>query len=117
MTDSARMTAPRSGRAGGKGVNISRGIDCRPVETQGALRVNIMINEPDGTTTKLNSPGPTVTPEVLAELTASLRTRTATADRVVPAGSLPPGAPARWYAELVAVLREAGGPPPSPTPS
>jgi 1-phosphofructokinase len=124
-------------QAGGKGVNISRaavaagipsiavlpapaddpfvhellaaGIDCRPVATIGALRVNITISEPDGTTTKLNSPGPTVTPDVLEELTSALSRRAAAADWVVLAGSLPPGAPAEWYAELVAVLREAGG--------
>ena len=93
-------------QAGGKGVNISRasvaagipsiavlpapkddpfvlellaaGIDCRPVDHHGgALRVNITISEPDGTTTKLNSPGPTVTPEVLTALTESLRRRAA----------------------------------------
>jgi 1-phosphofructokinase len=124
-------------QAGGKGVNISRaavaagipsiavlpapaddpfvhellaaGIDCRPVETAGTLRVNITISEPDGTTTKLNSPGPTVTSKVLAALTASLRRRAAAAEWVVLAGSLPPGAPAEWYAEVVAVLRAAGG--------
>ena len=123
-------------QAGGKGVNISRasvsagvpsiavlpapaedpfvlellaaGIDCRPVETTGALRVNITISEPDGTTTKLNSPGPTVTPEVLRGLTESLLRRAASADWIVLAGSLPPGAPAGWYAELVGVLREHG---------
>jgi 1-phosphofructokinase len=121
-------------QAGGKGVNISRasvaagipsiavlpapkddpyvhellaaGIDCRPVDHHGgALRVNITISEPDGTTTKLNSPGPTATPEVLAALTGSLRRRAASADWVVLAGSLPPGAPVEWYADLVAVLR------------
>lgn len=124
-------------QAGGKGVNISRaavaagipsiavlpaphddpyvhellaaGIDCRPVETAGSLRVNITISEPDGTTTKLNSPGPTVTAEVLDALTTSLRLRAYAADWVVLAGSLPPGAPAEWYAEVVGVLREAGG--------
>ena len=123
-------------QAGGKGVNISRaavaagipsiavlpapkddpyvhellaaGIDCRPVDHHGgALRVNITISEPDGTTTKLNSPGPTATPEVLAALTESLRRRAAAADWVVLAGSLPPGAPVEWYAELVAVLRRS----------
>jgi 1-phosphofructokinase len=83
-------------QAGGKGVNISRacvaadlpsiavlpaakddpfvlellaaGIDCRPVEHEGDLRVNITITEPDGTTTKLNSPGPQATPRLLREL-------------------------------------------------
>ena len=123
-------------QAGGKGVNISRasvsagipsiavlpapaedpfvlellaaGIDCRPVPTTGTLRVNITISEPDGTTTKLNSPGPTVTPTVLAALTESLLRRAASADWIVLAGSLPPGAPVTWYAELVGVLREHG---------
>ena len=103
-------------QAGGKGVNISRacvsadipsiavlpaakedpfvlellaaGIDCRPVPHEGDLRVNITITEPDGTTTKLNSPGPQATPRLLEEL--------------------PPGAPPEWYAELVTALRGAG---------
>jgi 1-phosphofructokinase len=123
-------------QAGGKGVNISRasvaagiptiavlpapaedpfvlellaaGIDCRPVATEGRLRVNITISEPDGTTTKLNSPGPTATPAMLGDLTEALSRRAATADWTVLAGSLPPGAPAGWYAELVARLREGG---------
>ncbi|GAA2147938.1 hexose kinase [Nocardioides koreensis] len=123
-------------QAGGKGVNISRasvsagipsiavlpapaedpfvlellaaGIDCRPVPTTGTLRVNITISEPDGTTTKLNSPGPTVTPAVLGALTESLLRRAASADWIVLAGSLPPGAPVTWYAELVGALREHG---------
>lgn len=124
-------------QAGGKGVNISRasvaadipsiavlpadpddpyvhelltaGIDCRPVPTTGALRVNLTISEPDGTTTKLNSPGPTATPEVLDALADSLRRRAGDAEWVVLAGSLPPGAPVDWYADLVALLRGEGG--------
>jgi len=123
-------------QAGGKGVNISRasviagipsiavlpappddpfvhellaaGIDCRPVPTDGALRVNITVSEPDGTTTKLNSPGPTVTPDVLAALADSLHRRATGAAWLVLAGSLPPGAPVGWYAELVAALRDTG---------
>lgn len=123
-------------QAGGKGVNISRasvaagipsiavlpaakddpyvlellgaGIDCRPVPNEGTLRVNITISEPDGTTTKLNSPGPAVTPLVLRGLAESLRRRAASADWIVLAGSLPPGAPVEWYAELVGALRDAG---------
>jgi 1-phosphofructokinase len=123
-------------QAGGKGVNIARasiaagvpavavlpaakddpfvlellaaGIDCRPVHHDGALRVNITITEPDGTTTKLNSPGPALTEQVRRELGEALRRRSATADWVVLAGSLPPGTPAEWYAELVAMLRGSG---------
>jgi 1-phosphofructokinase len=123
-------------QAGGKGVNISRacvaadlpsiavlpaakddpfvlellaaGIDCRPVEHEGDLRVNITITEPDGTTTKLNSPGPQATPRLLQALEEALVRRAATADWTVLAGSLPPGTPPEWYAELVTALRAAG---------
>lgn len=123
-------------QAGGKGVNISRasvaagipsiavlpaerhdpyvlellgdGIDCRPVANTGSLRMNITISEPDGTTTKLNSPGPSVTQQVLDDLSEALRHRADTADWMVLAGSLPPGAPVEWYADLVTMLRGAG---------
>lgn len=119
--------------AGGKGVNISRaavaagvptvavlpasdddpfvhellsaGIDCRPTPPAGDVRVNLAITEPDGTTTKLNSPGATVTPAVLDAMARTILARAAQADWVVLAGSLPPGAPAGWYAELVVALR------------
>ncbi|HET9842266.1 MAG TPA: 1-phosphofructokinase [Nocardioides sp.] len=123
-------------QAGGKGVNISRacvaadlpsiavlpaakddpfvlellaaGIDCRPVEHEGDLRVNITITEPDGTTTKLNSPGPIATPRLLLELEDALVRRAHSADWTVLAGSLPPGTPPEWYADLVTALRGAG---------
>ena len=109
-------TESMTSQAGGKGVNISRaavsaglpsiavlpapkddpfviellaaGIDCRPVTTTGDLRVNITITEPDGTTTKLNSPGAEVTPDVLTDLEDSLRRRAGAADWIVLAGSL-----------------------------
>lgn len=123
-------------QAGGKGVNISRacvaadlpsiavlpadkddpfvlellaaGIDCRPVPHEGDLRVNITITEPDGTTTKLNSPGPQATPRLLEALEDALVRRAGVADWIVLAGSLPPGTPSEWYADLVAALRRAG---------
>ncbi|MBZ5741063.1 1-phosphofructokinase family hexose kinase [Nocardioides mangrovi] len=124
-------------QAGGKGVNIARasvaagvpsvavlpahgddpfviellaaGIDCRPVPHDGTLRVNITITEPDGTTTKLNSPGPHLGEAVLRDLGDALRRRTAGADWTVLAGSLPPGVHPEWYAELAVMLRDAGG--------
>jgi 1-phosphofructokinase len=78
------------------------------VAHEGDLRVNITITEPDGTTTKLNSPGPQATAQLLDELTDALVRRADSADWIVLAGSLPPGAPPEWYAELVADLRDAG---------
>lgn len=123
-------------QAGGKGVNISRaatlaglpsiavipagsddrfvaevvaaGIDCRPVDHNGSPRVNLTITEPDGTTTKLNSPGTPVTESELAALEKALVSYADQADWVVLAGSLPPGAPTDWYSTLVASLVGVG---------
>jgi 1-phosphofructokinase len=122
-------------QAGGKGVNISRaavtadipsiavvpaakddafviellgaGIDCRPVRPAGDVRVNLTITEPDGTTTKLNSPG--VLPLHLELMAQAVLVRASSADWTVLAGSLPAGAPPEFYAELVRRLREVGG--------
>ena len=120
-------------QSGGKGVNISRaavaahvptiavlpaqsddpyvlellrdGIDCRPERPVGPVRVNITITEPDGTTTKINSPGAMVDQAALDRLERALHQRARQARWVVLAGSLPPGAPAEWYAEVVRDLR------------
>ncbi|NYE38849.1 1-phosphofructokinase [Nocardioides cavernae] len=124
-------------QAGGKGVNISRaavsadipsiavvpaakddpfvlellgaGIDCRPVRPAGDVRVNLTITEPDGTTTKLNSPGAEVLPLHLELMAQAVLVRASSADWTVLAGSLPAGAPPSYYAELVRRLREVGG--------
>ena len=121
-------------QAGGKGINISRaavaaevptlavlpadsddtfviallrdGIDARPTTPSGPIRANVTITEPDGTTTKLNSPGPEASPATLAAMQEALISRAARADWIVLAGSLPPGAPKSWYADLVTRLRE-----------
>jgi 1-phosphofructokinase len=118
-------------QSGGKGVNISRaavaadvptiavlpadeddpfvlellraGIDCRPERPAGAIRVNLTLTEPDGTTTKVNTPGAVVDQADLDRLAAAVIRRAEQAEWVVLAGSLPPGAPATWYADLVAV--------------
>ncbi|MGH3360985.1 MAG: 1-phosphofructokinase family hexose kinase [Nocardioides sp.] len=131
-----QRVAAVTSQAGGKGVNISRasvaagvptlavlpvpkddpfilellssGIDCRPVTQEGDLRVNITISEPDGTTTKLNSPGPEMTDATRVGIIETLQLRAGEGDWVVLAGSLPPGAPEGWYAELVAALADTG---------
>jgi 1-phosphofructokinase len=117
-------------QAGGKGVNISRasvsageptlavlpddpfvrelavaGIDCRPSRPAGDIRVNLTLTEPDGTTTKLNSPGASVEAEHLEAMASTLLARAAGARWTVLAGSLPAGAPPEFYAELVRRLR------------
>lgn len=119
-------------QAGGKGVNISRvaaaagvptvavfparsdssytleleqhGMLCRPVAPTGPIRVNITLTEPDGTTTKLNSAGATVDTELLVRLSDAVEKAAVEATWVVLAGSLPPGAPSDWYADLAVAL-------------
>jgi len=117
---------------GGKGVNISRaavaagiptlavlpadrdsdfvreltaaGVDCCPERPAGPIRVNLTITEPDGTTTKINSPGAAVDADSMALLAAAVTSRADDVDWIVLAGSLPPGAPDSWYADLAAAL-------------
>lgn len=119
-------------QAGGKGVNISRaavaaglptvavlpaavddpfvheleqaGIECRTSLPAGEIRVNLTLTEPDGTTTKLNSPGAAMRPAHLEDLAQTVVREARAASWTVLAGSLPPGAPPGFYADLVARL-------------
>lgn len=120
---------------GGKGVNISRacvaagvptravlpvaaddsfvreldrlGVPSAPVPPAGPMRVNLTLTEPDGTTTKLNAAGAQVSPADLDALATQVLAEPGEG-WVVLAGSLPPGAPDEWYADLTARLRQAG---------
>jgi 1-phosphofructokinase len=80
----------------------------RPVPIAGAIRANVTIVEPDGTTTKVNEPGPTLSDDELAELTGSLLQAAMGADWAVLSGSLPPGAPPDLYATLTTRLHAQG---------
>jgi 1-phosphofructokinase len=119
-------------QAGGKGVNISRaataaevetvavfpaeadsafttelrhhGIVCRAVQPTGPTRVNLTLTETDGTTTKINSSGASADAALLDRLRAAVEELAATASWVVLAGSLPPGAPQEWYADVATSL-------------
>lgn len=121
-------------QSAGKGVNISRaavaagvptvatllaedestfvrelrqdGIDCRPAPPAGPIRVNLTLTEPGGVTTKINAPGATVDGPTLDRLAASVLDLAGDASWVVLAGSLPPGAPEGWYAELCVALAD-----------
>lgn len=123
---------------GGKGVNVSRalaaqgadtvavlpaggpeghlmeelldaaGVARRSVPVTGGLRMNVSVLEPDGTTTKLNEPGPTLSGAEVDALLGQALDAARTATWVVGCGSLPPGAPADLYARLVARGRDLG---------
>jgi 1-phosphofructokinase len=123
---------------GGKGINVSRalathglptravvtvggaegehlvtllrgtGIEIVPVRIRGAIRSNITVVEPDGTTTKFNEPGAQLSPEELASVFAAVKFAVESADWLVASGSLPPGTPATVYADLVRSLVGSG---------
>ena len=130
--DSARVDP------GGKGVNISRalaanglatravlptggaegaqlaalmtaeGIEVVLVPIAGAVRANISVVEPDGTVTKINEPGPTLSPAELEALAVATLDTARGAEWVAVSGRLPPGAGDDFYAQLLARLRSAG---------
>ena len=123
---------------GGKGINVSRalaangrptravvtvggaegehliallrdtGIEIRPVRIRGAIRSNITVVEPDGTTTKFNEPGAELSEAELGAVFAAVRAAVDSADWLVASGSLPPGTPADVYAALVRSLIGSG---------
>ncbi len=126
-----RLT-PVSTEPGGKGVNVSRALSQNGVDTVALLpaadhdpilaglrirgvpfhnvdvpdpvRSNLTITENDGTTTKLNEPGARLDDVALTVLTAAVCDHAERATWVVLSGSLPPGVPDSWYADVVARL-------------
>ncbi len=126
-----RVTSVTS-EPGGKGVNVARALGLaavdavallpapgsdpivaalhaaavpfRLVPATGPVRTNLAITESDGTTTKLNEPGAHLDGTVREALTQAVVEAAQTASWVVLSGSLPPGLPDDWYAELVGLL-------------
>jgi 1-phosphofructokinase len=126
---------------GGKGVNVSRalaangvpgiavlpcggdeghqlvrllqdeGVAVVAVAMTGRVRSNITLAEPDGTITKINEAGATLTPAEVDAVAQALVQTAATAGEatwVAMCGSLPPGADDDWYADLCRQLRATG---------
>lgn len=122
---------------GGKGVNVSRALAMsgtrtlavlpgddddavltglrgasvafRNVPVGAALRTNTAITEPDGTTTKINEPGPELSATKVEELLAAVVAEADGAHWLVLAGSLPPGVPTTFYPEVTAAVHRAYG--------
>ena len=73
-----------------------------------ATRTNITLVEPDGTTTKINAPGPRLSTDEATALTKAAVEAMGDAAWVAGSGSLPPGAPEQLYAELIEEAHAAG---------
>ena len=91
------------------------GLTVRSVPVAGPARINTAVTEPDGTTTKLNELGAGLSQEEIDAVEHALletlpltgaSSGTSPHHWAVLSGSLPPGAPVRWYARLVGLLRE-----------
>lgn len=125
---------------GGKGINVSRalalngaattailpvggghgrmmlellaeaGTPVRTVPIRGAIRANVAIVEPDGTTTKVNELGPVLDEaEIEAILAAVADSYDPSVAWVVGCGSLPPGMADGVYGDLVRRVHDRGG--------
>jgi 1-phosphofructokinase len=124
--------------AGGKGVNVSRAlaksgtrtlailpgddddavltglrsisVPFRNLPIGAGLRINTAITEPDGTTTKINEPGPELSEEHQRALLDVVVAEARGAEWLVLAGSVPPGVPPTFYTRVTAAVRDAYGP-------
>ena len=83
-------------------------VDAVIVGVAGRTRSNITIAETDGTVTKLNEPGPTLTAHDLESVIERVLAEAADADWVAICGSLPPGVTPDQYASMVRRFRAAG---------
>ncbi|GAA0630525.1 1-phosphofructokinase [Kutzneria viridogrisea] len=89
------------GGAVGEQLRAMLDVPCEAVSIVDSLRVNTSVVEPDGTVTKLNEPGPRLSTEECDELAQAALRAARGADVLVLSGSLPPGVPSGFYAELV----------------
>ena len=80
----------------------------RTIEIAMPIRVSLALVEPDGTTTTVSEPGPTLSPDELRRLAETLRSAAAGAEWAVLSGPLPTGAPATLYEELTTTLHMVG---------
>ncbi|WP_410660117.1 1-phosphofructokinase [Amycolatopsis sp. lyj-112] len=106
----ARAVVPVGGAEGTQLVALltEYSVDVVRVPTAGAVRCNISVIEPDGTVTKLNEAGPPLTGDDSVAIRDAVLSVVSDAEGVVLAGSLPPGAPDDFYADLIGRLRGVG---------
>ena len=76
------------------------GIPCQSIPIGDAVRANVTVMEADGTITKLNEPGPTLTEAEIEGLVSAALELTRPGGWLVASGSLPVGAPADTYASI-----------------
>lgn len=84
------------------------GVRYRTVTVDGTVRVNISVTEPDGTATKLNGPGPELTPQEIGLLLSVVAEAAVGATWVLGSGSLPGGVGDDLYGRLGEIAHDCG---------
>ncbi|MCA9930039.1 MAG: 1-phosphofructokinase, partial [Anaerolineales bacterium] len=115
MLKSLGTTSTALGFTGGRAGELLRnGLESLGIQTDfvwvtGETRTNVsIVDEGNGRYIKVNEPGPTISIEDQNNLLAKIRQLAQSDDWWVLAGSLPPGVPAEFYADIIAILHEAG---------
>jgi 1-phosphofructokinase len=98
---------------GAEGAELSallaeEGVDFVAVPIAGSVRVNVSLTEPDGTATKINAAGPTLSRTEVDHLIEAVVVAGMGASWVVGAGSLPQGVGVDFYASLAERVRGTG---------
>jgi 1-phosphofructokinase len=105
-----RAVVPTGGHEGDQLLDAlgELGLEVVAVPLADPVRTNISLVEADGTTTKINASGPTLTPAELDALVAVSLDAARGASWFAACGSLPPGAPDTLYADLVREVHGVG---------
>ncbi len=84
--------------------------DCHFIKVDGDTRQNItLFDEATGQYTKINEPGPTLSPTDIATLETQVKELVRAGDLWAFCGSLPVGVPADFYARLIEQVQSGGG--------
>lgn len=113
LTSNAVSTTAVFPVGGSDGVELQQLLDdelvrYRTVHVEGTVRVNISVTEPDGTATKINGPGPDLTPHEVGLLLSVAAQAAVGATWVLGSGSLPGAVGDDLYAQLGQVAHGCG---------
>jgi len=111
--ESALAVVPTGGADGARLVELlgEHGVPAVAVPVAGDTRTNITLVETDGTTTKVNAPGPRLSQAEVDALLAAVEAQLTPAPRaVVAAGSLPAGAGDSFFVRLAGLAGRYGVP-------
>lgn len=105
-----KAIVPAGGESGSHFEDLVKasGFELIVVPVRSGVRRNLIITDKQGLTIKLNEPGTSLEKLELTRLEKEIRARLGKASWLLICGSLPPGVPARFYAQLITLARKQG---------